>query len=51
MSRGELPASADSHAVIEALVAPAYFRALVTGEELSDEFSRQCVRQVIGTAG
>jgi len=50
VERGELPAGVDSHGVIEQLVAPAYFRALVTGEPLGGEFRQRCVRQALAAA-
>lgn len=43
IERGELPSDVDPHDVIEQLVAPSYFRALVTGETLDEEFRRRCV--------
>ncbi len=43
IERGELPSDVDPHDVIEQLVAPSYFRALVTGESLDEEFRRRCV--------
>jgi len=43
IERGEMPADVDPHEVIEQLVAPSYFRALVTGEGLDEEFRRRCV--------
>lgn len=45
--RGELPDSVDAHELIEHLVAPAYFRALVTGEDLSENLSRRSVKQTL----
>ncbi|MBA2506507.1 MAG: TetR/AcrR family transcriptional regulator [Thermoleophilaceae bacterium] len=49
--RGELPGGADPRLVIEQLIAPTYFRALVTGDEIGGEFTRRCVRQAIAGAG
>ncbi|MGQ0837566.1 TetR/AcrR family transcriptional regulator [Actinokineospora sp.] len=43
VDRGELPPGTDQHAVIEQLVAPVYFRALVTGERVDGEFVHRCV--------
>lgn len=50
IERGELPPSADAHAVIEQLVSPAYFRALVTGEPFDAEFTRRCVAHALAAA-
>ena len=38
IDRGELPPETDVPMVLESLIAPLYFRLLVTGGELSDEF-------------
>ncbi|MEJ7876472.1 MAG: TetR/AcrR family transcriptional regulator [Solirubrobacterales bacterium] len=43
IGRGELHPDVDPHDVIEQLVAPSYFRALVTGEQLDGDFRRRCV--------
>lgn len=51
VERGELSRDVDAHAVIEQLVAPAYFRALVTGEHLDAEFTQRCVRNALAAAG
>lgn len=48
IGRGDLPAGRDPHDVIEELVAPSYFRALVTGEPLDEEFRRRCVASALG---
>lgn len=50
VERGELPRGVDAHAVIEQLVSPAYFRALVTGERLDAEFTQRCVRHALAAA-
>lgn len=50
VERGELPPGLDAHAVIEQLVSPAYFRALVTGEPFDPEFTQRCVRQALASA-
>ena len=50
IDRGELPASADPHDVIEQLIAPAYFRALVSGEPFGRGFAKQCVEQALVSA-
>jgi len=47
VERSELPESVDAHAVIEQLVSPAYFRALVTGERFDPEFTQRCVGNVL----
>jgi len=46
IQRGELSPDVEPHDVIEQLVAPSYFRALVTGEPLDEEFRRRCVASV-----
>ena len=51
VERGELPTGADAHGVIEQLVSPAYFRALVTGEPLDAQFTRDCVRRALAGSG
>jgi len=51
VARGELPRGVDAHGVVEQLVSPAYFRALVTGERLDAEFTQRCVRQALAAAG
>ncbi len=51
VKRGELPRGTDLHATVEMLVAPAYFRALVTGEALNPEFIRRCVSATCAAAG
>ncbi|MGI8728168.1 MAG: TetR/AcrR family transcriptional regulator [Solirubrobacterales bacterium] len=50
IERGELPPGADAHAVIEQLVSPAYFRALVTGEPFDAEFTPRCVAHALAAA-
>ncbi len=51
INRGELPREAEPHAVIEQLVSPSYFRALVTGEPFDEEFCERCVRTALRSAG
>jgi len=51
VERGELPTRVDAHAMIEQLVAPAYFRALVTGQSLDAEFTQRCARHALAAAG
>lgn len=48
--RGELPEATDPRALIERLVAPAYFRALVTGEGFDPGFAQRCRRGVLADA-
>jgi len=50
VERGELPRSVNAHALIEQLVAPAYFRALVSGEPLEGGFTRRCVAAALAAA-
>jgi AcrR family transcriptional regulator len=38
VARGEIPPQADPHAVVEAVVAPIYFRLLMSREELGEDF-------------
>ncbi|MBA2763396.1 MAG: TetR/AcrR family transcriptional regulator [Thermoleophilaceae bacterium] len=45
--RGELSADVDRRALVEQLVAPAYFRALVTGERFDAGFTARCVRHAL----
>ena len=49
--RGELPADANPHATIEQVVAPVYFRALLSGETIDDAFVRGCVSRALAAAG
>lgn len=50
VARGELPPGVDAHALIEQLVSPAYFRALVSGEPFDAGFARACVKVVLAAA-
>lgn len=50
VERGELSPSVVPHAVIEQLVSPAYFRALVTGESFDPGFSERSVRNALAAA-
>lgn len=50
VERGELPPSVHAHALVEQLVSPAYFRALVTGESFDPGFSERCVRSALAAA-
>ncbi|MGQ0483040.1 MAG: TetR/AcrR family transcriptional regulator [Pseudonocardia sp.] len=45
--RGELPSSVESRVVLEQLVAPAYFRVLVSGQPIDPAFTRGCVRSAL----
>lgn len=49
--RGELPADVDAHETIEGLVAPVYFRALLSSEEIDQEFVSACVSRALRAAG
>lgn len=51
VKRGELPRGTDLHGTVEMLVAPAYFRALVTGEAMNPEFIRRSVCSTCAAAG
>jgi AcrR family transcriptional regulator len=48
--RGELRPSTDAHAVVETLVAPVYFRGLLSGAPLDPEFVRRGVRNALAVA-
>lgn len=50
IARGELSADVDRHAFVEQLVAPAYFRALVTGEPFDAEFTAGCIEHALAAA-
>jgi AcrR family transcriptional regulator len=50
VGRGEVPVMVDPASVIEALVAPAYFRCLITGAPLDAEFIRRGVRNALAIA-
>lgn len=47
VQRGQLPSIQDHGAVIEALVAPAWFRAFVSKLAIDDAFHRRCVRNAL----
>lgn len=47
VARGELTATTDRAAVFETLIAPAWFRLLVTKDKLDDAFIKACVRTAI----
>ena len=50
VARGELSADVDRRAFVEQLVAPAYFRALVTGQPFDPEFAARCVERALAAA-
>lgn len=50
VQRGELPDGLDSHTLLEQLIAPAYFRALVTGKPMDVAFTERCVATVMAAA-
>ncbi|MGI9020771.1 MAG: TetR/AcrR family transcriptional regulator [Solirubrobacterales bacterium] len=51
VERGELGPGVDPHHAVEQLVAPSYFRALVTGQPLDPEFRHRCVAAVSKRGG
>ena len=51
VERGELAPGVDPHHAVEQLVAPSYFRALVSGQPLDPEFRRRCVAAVSKRGG
>ena len=51
IGRGELPSTTDPNLIIEALVAPLWFRLLLTGEPLDDDFLDRLVELVASGAG
>ncbi len=50
VKRGELPSDVDAHAIIEQLVSPAYYRALVTGNPFDPEFTHRCAKSALAAA-
>jgi hypothetical protein len=50
VERGDLPPQVDPDQIIEHLVSPAYFRALVTGEKFDAGFARRCVSLTLEAA-
>lgn len=50
VARGEIPPEIDPRLVIETLIAPIYFRLLVSGDDLRSDFMRS-VAQLIAAAG
>jgi hypothetical protein len=49
-ARGETSPRAEPRSLVEQLVAPLYFRALVTGEQLDSEFTGACVQHTLTAA-
>ncbi|GAA0561249.1 TetR/AcrR family transcriptional regulator [Paractinoplanes ferrugineus] len=47
VERGDLPAMADLDTIVDRLVGPLYYRALVTGQEITTEFVTELVRATI----
>jgi len=47
IDRGELPTAVDSHEIIERLVAPLYFRALISGEPLDESLIRGSIESAL----
>jgi hypothetical protein len=50
-SRGEFPRRADATALVETLIAPLYFRALITGRPLEDWPSNDMLDRILATYG
>ena len=50
VDRGEIPPAADPRALVEQLVAPLYFRALVTGEALDSKLAQACITYTLAAA-
>lgn len=50
LRRGELPAGTDLDALVDRLVGPLYYRALVTGQEITEEFVARLVGATITSA-
>lgn len=50
VARGELPGDTDPDVVIESLIAPAFFRALVSLQPIEARFVDRCVRDVLAAA-
>lgn len=51
IERGELPAGVNAHDIIETLVAPLYFRVLVTNRPVDSSFIRTIVGHVLALYG
>lgn len=50
VARGELSVDVEGRAFVEQLVAPAYFRALVTGQRFDADFTARCVEHALAGA-
>lgn len=50
VQRGELPADADLDTTVDRLVGPLYYRALITGQEITDEFITDLVGATLTSA-
>jgi AcrR family transcriptional regulator len=50
LQRGELPADADLDMLVDRLVGPLYYRALVTGQDITEAFVVQLIRATLATA-
>jgi AcrR family transcriptional regulator len=50
IARGELPEDTDPNVVIESLIAPAFFRVLVSIQPIDDGFVQRCARAVLAAA-
>jgi hypothetical protein len=51
IERGELPATTDPLLVLEALVAPLHFRALLTAETTDEQFATRLVDMLLNGLG
>jgi AcrR family transcriptional regulator len=51
VERGELPPGTDAHYVLDLLLAPFYFRHLISNDPLDDAFAGRVVDSVLGAAG
>lgn len=49
LQRGELPAGTDLDTLVDRLVGPLYYRALVTGQEITDVFVGKLVRTTLAS--
>jgi hypothetical protein len=50
-ARGELRADADPGLLADLIVAPVYYRLLVSGEPIDDEFATRLIRAVLDPEG
>jgi hypothetical protein len=51
IERGELPADADPHHILDLLLAPFYFRHLITGDPVNNAFAERVCDSVLVAAG